>query len=217
MRLGITRNVKRSEQVTALSHQIKSSSQIQSSSFKKRIIKMARSTAVLPETEHQYLTITGKISVVLAVFLLAQLCSEIVTGTNSVVNWILDLTLFVSIIFCIVLSVKSMKFAKHITRMGYWTLKFTDEYVDHVSSSSLRATCHIMVVGAIFLAYSGDSRWFVELIAPFGITDAIQMLLGFAVATHGTLILWNLREEEHRVEDNFDEYRRIYKLFEENL
>ncbi|WP_269520164.1 hypothetical protein [Alteromonas sp. BMJM2] len=166
---------------------------------------MARSIAVLPETEHQYLTITGKISVVLAVFLFGQLCSEIVTGTDLVVNLILDLTIFVSVIYCIVLSVKSMKFAKHITRMGYWTLKFNDEYVDHVSSASLRATCHIMVVGAIFLAYSGDNRWFVELIAPFGLRDAIQMLLGLAVATHGALILWNLREEEHREEDNFDE------------
>ena len=196
MRLGITRNVKSSEQATALLPQIKSSS------FKKRIIKMAKSIAALPETEHEYLTITGKISVVLAVFLFAQLCSEIVTGTDSVVNWILDLTLFASFIYCIVLSVKSMKFAKHITRMGFWTLKFNDEYVDHVSSSSLRATCHIMVVGAIFLAYSGDSKWFVELIAPFGLTKAIQMLLGLAVATHGTLILWSLREEE-----NFDDER----------
>ena len=168
---------------------------------------MAKSIAVLPETEHEYLTITGKISVVLAVFLFAQLWSEIVTGTDSVVNWILDLTLFASVIYCIVLSVKSMKFAKHITRMGYWTLKFNDEYVDHVSSASLRATCHIMVVGAIFLAYSGDNRWFVELIAPFGLRDAIQMLLGLAVATHGALILWNLREEEHREEEHFDEER----------
>ncbi|WP_032094246.1 MULTISPECIES: hypothetical protein [unclassified Alteromonas] len=163
---------------------------------------MARSIAVLPETEHQYLSITGKISVVLAVFLFAQLCSETVTGTDSIVNWILDLTLFVSVIYCIVLSVKSMKFAKHITRMGFWTLKFNDEYVDHVSSASLRATCHIMVIGAIFLAYSGDNKWFVELIAPFGLTDAIQTLLGLAAATHGALILWSLREEEH-----FDEER----------
>ena len=178
---------------------------------------MAKSIAVLPETEHEYLSITGKISVVLAVFLFAQLWSEIVTGTDSVVNWILDLTLFASVIYCIVLSVKSMKFAKHITRMGYWTLKFNDEYVDHVSSASLRATCHIMVIGAIFLAYSGDNKWFVELIAPFGITDAIQMLLGLATATHGALILWNLREEEHFDEEPGDKDLGNKKRDEEML
>ncbi len=67
--------------------------------------------------------------------------------------------------------------------------------MDYVSSFSLRATCHIMVVGGIFLAYSGDSKWFIEFIAPFGLTDMLQVLLGLAAATHGVLILWKLREE----------------------
>jgi len=89
-----------------------------------------------------------------------------------------------------------MKFARKISNLGYWTLKFNDEYVDYVSSLSLRATCHIMVIGGIFLAYSGDSKWFVELTAPFGLTDILQVLLGFAAAMHGGLILWKLREEE---------------------
>jgi hypothetical protein len=94
------------------------------------------------------------------------------------------------------LGTKSMKFAKHISNLGYWTLKFNDEYVDYVSSLSLRATCHIMVIGGAFLAYSGDSKWFVELIAPFNPTDALQILLCLAAATHGALILWKLGKEE---------------------
>jgi hypothetical protein len=157
---------------------------------------MAKSISVLPEKEQQYLTVTGKISITLAFFLLAQLLSTVISETGSVINWLLDLTLFVSFIYCIVLAAKSMKFAKHISNLGYWTLKFNDEYVDYVSSLSLRATCHIMVIGGAFLAYSGDSKWFVELIAPFNPTDALQVLLCLAASTHGTLILWQLGKEE---------------------
>ncbi|WP_338364967.1 hypothetical protein [uncultured Pseudoalteromonas sp.] len=157
---------------------------------------MAKSISVLPEQEQQYLTVTGKVSITLAFFLLAQLLSTEMSETDSLINWLLDLTLFVSFIYCIVLGTKSMKFAKHISNLGYWTLKFNDEYVDYVSSLSLRATCHIMVIGGAFLAYSGDSKWFVELIAPFNTTDALQVLLCLAAVTHGALILWKLRKEE---------------------
>ena len=157
---------------------------------------MAKSILVLPEQEQQYLTVTGKVSITLAFFLLAELLSTVISETGSLINWLLDLTLFVSFIYCIVLGTKSMKFAKHISNLGYWTLKFNDEYVDYVSSLSLRATCHIMVIGGAFLAYSGDSKWFVELIAPFNPTDALQVLLCLAAATHGALILWKLGKEE---------------------
>lgn len=157
---------------------------------------MAKSISVLPEKEQQYLTVTGKISITLAFFLLAQLLSTVISETGSVINWLLDLTLFVSFIYCIVLAAKSMKFAKHISNLGYWTLKFNDEYVDYVSSFSLRATCHIMVIGGIFLTYSGDSNWFIGLIAPLKLTDVLQILLCLAAATHGALILWKLRKEE---------------------
>lgn len=157
---------------------------------------MEKSISVPPETEQQYLAITGKISIVLAFFLLAEVSLAIVSGTDSVIYQLLDLIVFVSFLYCIVLAVKSMKFARKISNLGYWTLKFNDEYVDYVSSLSLRATCHIMVIGGIFLAYSGDSKWFVELTAPFGLTDILQVLLGFAAAMHGGLILWKLREEE---------------------
>ncbi|MEM5550453.1 hypothetical protein WNY63_06900 [Pseudoalteromonas neustonica] len=156
---------------------------------------MEKSLSVPPETEQKYLAITGRISIVLALFLLAQVFLTVISEKNSVIYWLLDVIVFVSIIYCIVLVLKSMKFAKNISSLGYWALKFNDEYVDYVSSFSLRATCHIMVVGGIFLAYSGDSKWFIEFIAPFGLTDMLQVLLGLAAATHGVLILWKLREE----------------------
>ncbi|KPH64184.1 hypothetical protein AMS58_02745 [Pseudoalteromonas porphyrae] len=156
---------------------------------------MEKSLSVPPETEQQYLAITGRISIVLALFLLAQVFLTVISEKNSVIYWLLDVIVFVSIIYCIVLVLKSMKFAKNISSLGYWALKFNDEYVDYVSSFSLRATCNIMVVGGIFLAYSGDSKWFIEFIAPFGLTDMLQVLLGLAAATHGVLILWKLREE----------------------
>jgi len=158
--------------------------------------KMAKSISVTPETEQQYLAITGKISVALALFLLVQVFLTFISETDSVIYWLLDLFAFVSFIYCIVLALKSMKFLRKISSLGYWALKFNDEYVDYVSSFSLRATCHIMVIGGIFLAYSGDNKWFLELIAPFGPTEALQVLLGLAAATHGVLILWKLREEE---------------------
>ncbi|GAA75841.1 MULTISPECIES: hypothetical protein [unclassified Pseudoalteromonas] len=157
---------------------------------------MAKSISVLPEQEQQYLTITGKASIALAFFLLAELLSTVISKTDSVIYLLVDLTLFASFIYFLVLGTKSMKFAKHISKLGFWTYKFNDEYVDYVSSLSLRATCHIMVIGGAFLAYSGDSKWFVELIAPFNPTDALQILLCLAAATHGALIFWKLGKEE---------------------
>ncbi|MBH0011371.1 MULTISPECIES: hypothetical protein [unclassified Pseudoalteromonas] len=157
---------------------------------------MAKSISVLPEQEQQYLTITGKTSITLAFFLLAELLSTVMNETNSVIYWLVDLIVFASFIYFLVLGTKSIKFAKHISNLGFWTYKFNDEYVDYVSSFSLRATCHIMVMGGAFLAYCGDSKWFVELITPLGLTDALQVLLCLAAATHGALILWKLRKEE---------------------
>lgn len=157
---------------------------------------MATSILVTPETEQEYLTITGKVSICLALIVLSKAALAVVNDTGSVVNLLLDLIAAASAIYCVVLSVKTMKFTKNISRLGYWTLKFNDEYVDYVSSFSLRITCHIMLFGALVLAFWGDSRWFVDLIAPFEITNALQVLLGVAAAAHGTSILWKLREED---------------------
>jgi len=46
---------------------------------------MAKSISVLPEQEQQYLTITGKASIALAFFLLAELLSTVISKTDSVI------------------------------------------------------------------------------------------------------------------------------------
>ena len=150
---------------------------------------MATSILVPPETEQEYLTITGKVSLALALFVLFHVALAVIGNTDSVIYWALEVA-------SLALGIKSTKFAKNISRLGFWTLTFDDEYVDYVSSFSLRITCHILIFGTLILAFWGDSRWFVEVIAPFEITNALQVLLGVAAAAHGTSILWKLREEE---------------------
>ena len=157
---------------------------------------MATSILVPPETEQEYLTLTGKISLALAFFVLVRAALSMTNDTDSAIYFSLGLASLVSVIYCVVLGVKSMKFAKNISHLGFWTLTFDDEYVDYVSSFSLRVTCHVLIFGTIMLAICGDSRWFVELIAPYQITNALQVLLGVAAAAHGTSILWKLREED---------------------
>lgn len=157
---------------------------------------MATSILVPPETEQEYLTITGKVSLALAFFVLVKAALAMINNTDSVIYWALEVASLASAIYCVALGIKSTKFAKNISRLGFWTLTFDDEYVDYVSSFSLRITCHILIFGTLILAFWGDSRWFVEVIAPFEITNALQVLLGVAAAAHGTSILWKLREEE---------------------
>ncbi|MFD3316807.1 hypothetical protein ACE414_04195 [Alteromonas macleodii] len=157
---------------------------------------MATSILVPPETEQEYLTITGKVSLALALFVLFQVALAVIGNTDSVIHWALEVASLASAIYCVALGIKSTKFAKNISRLGFWTLTFDDEYVDYVSSFSLSITCHILIFGTLILAFWGDSRWFVEVIAPFEITNALQVLLGVAAAAHGTSILWKLREEE---------------------
>ncbi|WP_334019035.1 hypothetical protein [Alteromonas sp. S015] len=157
---------------------------------------MATSILVPPETEQEYLTITGKISLALAFFILVKAALAMINDTDSAIYWSLGLASLASVVYCVVLGIKSMKFAKNISHLGFWTLTFDDEYVDYVSSFSLRVTCHILILGTMILAVWGDSRWFVELIAPYRITNALQVLLGVAAAAHGTSILWKLREED---------------------
>ena len=64
---------------------------------------MAKSISVLPEQEQQYLTITGKASIALAFFLLAELLSTVISKTDSVIYLLVDLTLFASFIYFLVL------------------------------------------------------------------------------------------------------------------
>ncbi len=159
-------------------------------------LKMATSILVPPETEQEYLTITGKVSLALAFFVLVKAALATINDTDSVIYWLLELASLASAVYCVVLGIKSMKFAQNISRLGFWTLTFDDEYVDYVSSFSLRITCHILIFGTMILAFWGDSKWFADLMAPFGVTHALQVLLGVAAAAHGTSILWKLREEE---------------------
>ena len=157
---------------------------------------MATSILVAPETEQEYLTITGKISLALAFFVLVKAALAMFNDTDSAIYWSLGLVSLASVVYCVALGIKSMKFAKNISHLGFWTLTFDDEYVDYVSSFSLRVTCHILIFGTMILAFWGDSRWFIELITPYQISNALQVLLGVAAAAHGISILWKLREED---------------------
>ncbi|GGF61133.1 hypothetical protein [Alteromonas lipolytica] len=156
---------------------------------------MENTVLITPETEQQYLTYTGKISVVFAVFLLATALSSLDTE-ETVVSWGLGLITLISAVSAFVISLKSMKFSKHTTRLGFWTLKFNDEYVDYVSALSLRTTCHVMLFGGLVLAYFGDDKWFIQLIAPLSLSSMIQILLSIALLTHGLLIMTKMREDE---------------------
>ncbi|MDY6925754.1 MAG: hypothetical protein SWN10_01505 [Pseudomonadota bacterium] len=156
----------------------------------------ARLGVVTPEIEQQYLAYTGKISVAAAVLLLMSVAQEFLGDKGSVMYWVLGCTMLSGVILVLLLSIKSIKFYRYTNRLGFWSLKFQDEYADYVSASSLRITCHIMMFGGFQLAILGDSQWFLEFLMPVGLTDALLALLGVAMLTHGVLILWKLREED---------------------
>ena len=156
----------------------------------------ARLGVVTPEIEQQYLAHTGKISVAAALLLLLSVAQEFFTDKGSVMYWVHGCTMLTGIILMLLLSIKSTKFYKFNNRLGFWSLKFQDEYVDYVSAFSLRVTCHIMMSGGFLLAILGDDQWFLELLMPVGLTDALLALLGVAMLSHGVLILWKLREED---------------------
>ena len=151
---------------------------------------------VTAEVEQQYLAYTGKISVAAAIFLLMSVAQDFFGDKGSVMYWVLGCTMLAGVILVFWFSIKSMKFYRYTNRLGFWSLKFQDEYADYVSAFSLRATCHIMMNGGFLLAILGDSQWFLECLTPIGLTGAIFVLLGGAMLTHGVLILWKLREDD---------------------
>lgn len=156
----------------------------------------ARLGVVTPEIEQQYLAYTGKISVAAAILLLMSVAQEFFGDKGSMMSWVWGCTMLSGFILVLLLSIKSMKFSRYSNRLGFWSLKFQDEYVDYVSAFSLRITCHIMMFGGFLLALLGDAQWFLEFLLPVGLTDALFALLGVAMLTHGVLILWKLREED---------------------
>lgn len=50
---------------------------------------MATSILVPPETEQEYLTITGKVSLALAFFVLVKAALATINNTDSVIYWLL--------------------------------------------------------------------------------------------------------------------------------
>lgn len=157
---------------------------------------MIKSMTVTPDAEQRYLANTGKTSVAVAVFLMATALSAMNIAKGSATYWVIGTITLVSVLTALALSIKSMEFSKYTGRLAFWTLKFNDEYVDHVSAFSLRATCHVMMIGGLLLAFFGDEHWFVGLIAPLSLAGILQILVSVAMLTHGLLILIKLREED---------------------
>ncbi|MFU1596757.1 hypothetical protein ACM257_04815 [Alteromonas macleodii] len=73
---------------------------------------MATSILVPPETEQEYLTITGKVSLALALFVLFHVALAVIGNTDSVIYWALEVASLASAIYCVALGIKSTKFAK---------------------------------------------------------------------------------------------------------
>ena len=145
--------------------------------------------------EQDYLSLIGQSSIAVAFILFFTALSNAEIGRDTSLEWVLGGGILIAFTAVITLGIKSLKFTKNLNRIGFWTLKFNDEYVDFVSGTSLRITCHIMLYGSVLIGFFGSDVWFKTLISPLPLNTVVQLLVSVAFLVHGAIIVTKLREE----------------------
>lgn len=146
--------------------------------------------------EEDYLSLIGQSSIAVAFILFFTALSNANIGQGTAWEWVLGGGTLVALTAVITLCIRSFKYTRNLNRVGFWTLKFNDEYVDFVSGTSLRITCHIMMYGGIIIGFFGSDMWFQALVSPLPLNTVVQLLVSVAFSVHGGIIVAKLREED---------------------
>lgn len=154
-------------------------------------------TLSVAEKEQLYLNLTGKCSIALACFWGLLTVEDANVFNDGIFHWIFEGTLLVCLISLICFAMKSWSYKGQFHTKAFWTMQFSDEYTDYVSSLSIRLAFMVMSIGLMMLVVFGDSQWFYDLAGENALLGLAQIVLSLSFLLHGIVVLVKLQGNDN--------------------